>query len=141
VPDLVRRQEHSDDLSSDKPFQVSLGRVAIVYPFQETMSSPTNEIKARPKLPSIPFPYFVTLLILLPFVLFRRHSGLVRHNLYGARRLVKWRVRKCAGRWTFLLQKSPPRVLGSQNFSCKGDTPLGLRPQCIRQRLIFRHID
>jgi hypothetical protein len=45
------------------------------------MSSPTNEIKARAKLLSMPFPYLVTLLILLPFVLFRKHSGLVRHNL------------------------------------------------------------
>jgi hypothetical protein len=37
-----------------------------MYPFQETMSkqSPTNEIKARAKLPSMPFPYLVTLLIL-----------------------------------------------------------------------------
>jgi hypothetical protein len=52
-----------------------------VYPFQETISSPTNEIKARAKLPSMPFPYLVALLILLPFVLFRKHSGLVRHNL------------------------------------------------------------
>jgi hypothetical protein len=57
-----------------------------MYPFQETMSSPTNEIKACEKLPSMPFPYLVTLLILLPFVLFRKHSGLVRHNLCGARR-------------------------------------------------------
>jgi hypothetical protein len=48
------------------------------------MSSPTNEIKARAKLPSIPFPYLVTLLILLPFVLFRKHSGLVRYNLCDA---------------------------------------------------------
>jgi hypothetical protein len=67
-----------------QPFQVSLGRVEIVYPFQETMSSPTNEIKASAKLPSMPFPYLVTQLILLPFVLFRKHSGLVRHNLCGA---------------------------------------------------------
>jgi hypothetical protein len=38
VSDLVRQQEHSDDLSSDTiPFQISLGRVAIVY---------SNEIKA-----------------------------------------------------------------------------------------------
>jgi hypothetical protein len=43
-----------------------------VYPFQETVSSPTNKIKARTKLPSMPFPYLVTLLILLPFVLFPR---------------------------------------------------------------------
>jgi hypothetical protein len=28
----------------------------------------------------MPFPYLVTLLILLPFVLFRKHSGLVQHN-------------------------------------------------------------
>jgi hypothetical protein len=35
------------------------------------MSSPTNEIKALAKLPSMPFPYLVTLLILLPFFLFR----------------------------------------------------------------------
>jgi hypothetical protein len=48
-----------------QPFQVSLGQVAIVYPFQETMSS-TNEIKARAKL----LPYLVT----LPFVLFRKLS-------------------------------------------------------------------
>jgi hypothetical protein len=54
-----------------------------VYPSQETRSSPTNEIKARAKLPSMPFP-LVTLLILLPFVLFRKHSGLVRHNLCDA---------------------------------------------------------
>jgi hypothetical protein len=47
------------------------------------MSSPTNEIKASAKLPSMPFPYLVTLLILLPFFLFRKHSGLVRHNLCG----------------------------------------------------------
>jgi hypothetical protein len=47
-----------------------------VHPFQETMS--WNEIKARAKLPSMPFPYLVMLLILLPFVLFRKHSGLVR---------------------------------------------------------------
>jgi hypothetical protein len=40
-----------------------------MYPFQETMSSPTNEIKASAKLPSMPF--LVTLLILLPFILFR----------------------------------------------------------------------
>jgi hypothetical protein len=46
--------------------------------------SPSNEIKARAKLPSMPFPYLVTLLILLPFVLFRKHSGLVRHNLCDA---------------------------------------------------------
>jgi hypothetical protein len=64
-----------------QPFQISLGHVAMVYPFEETMSSPTNEIKARAKLPSMPFPYLVTLLILLPFVLFRKHSGLVRNNL------------------------------------------------------------
>jgi hypothetical protein len=62
-----------------QPFQISLGRVAIVYPFQETMSSPTNEINARAKLPTMPFSYLATLLILL-FVLFRKHSGLVRHN-------------------------------------------------------------
>jgi hypothetical protein len=48
------------------------------------MSSPTNEIKASAKLPSMPFPYLVTLLILLPFVLFRSHSRLVRHNLCDA---------------------------------------------------------
>jgi hypothetical protein len=52
------------------------------------MSSPANEIKAHAKLPSMPFPYLVTLLILLPFFLFRMHSGLVRHNLCGARRRV-----------------------------------------------------
>jgi hypothetical protein len=40
------------------------------------MSSPTNEIKASAKLPSMSFPYLVTLLILLLFVLFRKHSGL-----------------------------------------------------------------
>jgi hypothetical protein len=45
---------------------------------------PTNEIKARAKFPSMPFPYLVTLLILLMFVLFRKHSGLVRHNLCDA---------------------------------------------------------
>jgi hypothetical protein len=55
-----------------------------VYPFQETMSSPTSEIKAHAKLPSMRFPYLVTLLILLPFVLFRKHSGLFRHNLCDA---------------------------------------------------------
>jgi hypothetical protein len=44
------------------------------------MSSPTNEIKARAKLPSMPFPYLVTLLILLPFILFRKHSGLALHH-------------------------------------------------------------
>jgi hypothetical protein len=54
-----------------QPFQIFLGRITIVYPFQETMSSPTNEIKVRAKLPSMPFPYLVTLLILLLFVLFR----------------------------------------------------------------------
>jgi hypothetical protein len=47
-----------------------------MHPFRETMSPPTNKIKARAKLPSMPFPYLVTLLILLPFVLFRKHSGL-----------------------------------------------------------------
>jgi hypothetical protein len=89
-----------------QPFQISLGRVAIVDPFQETMSSPTNEIKARTKLPTMLFPYLVMLLILLPFVLFRKHSGLVRHNLCSARRRVKWCVRKCAGRLAFLHRKS-----------------------------------
>jgi hypothetical protein len=81
VPDFVRQQVHSRDLSS-------------------------NEIKARAKLPSMPFPYLVTLLILLPFVLFRKHSGLVRHYLCSAHRQVKCRVRKCAGRWAFLHRKS-----------------------------------
>jgi hypothetical protein len=48
------------------------------------MSSPTNEIKACAKLPSMPFPYWVTLLILLPFVLFRKHSGIVRYGIIYA---------------------------------------------------------
>jgi hypothetical protein len=50
--------------------------------------SPTNEIKACAKLPSMPFPYLVTLLILLPFV--RKHSGFgitviyaMRHSSFG----------------------------------------------------------
>jgi hypothetical protein len=85
-------------------------------------SSPTNEIKARAKLPSMPFPYLVTLLILLPFVLFRKHSGLVRHNLCGARRRVKWCGRKCAGRWAFLHRKSRLRLIfrdiGLRPISC-----------------------
>jgi hypothetical protein len=70
------------------------------------MSSLTNVIKARAKLTSMQFPYLVTLLILLPFILFCKHSGLVQHNLCGARRRVKWHIRKCAGRWAFLHRKS-----------------------------------
>jgi hypothetical protein len=63
----VRQQVRIPAISAPtQPFQISLGRVAIVYPFQEIMSSPTNEIKASAKLPSMPFPYLVTLLILLP---------------------------------------------------------------------------
>jgi hypothetical protein len=113
-----------------QPFQISLGRVAIVYPFQETMSWPTNEIKARAKLPSMPFPYYlVTLLILLPFILFRKHSGLVRHNLCGARRRVKWHVRKCAGRWAFLHRKSHLRHSLIPKFFVRG-APSALGSGC-----------
>jgi hypothetical protein len=114
-----------------QPFQISLGRVAIVCPFQKAMSSPTNEIKACTKLPSMSFPYLVMLLILLPFVLFRMHSGLVRHNLCGTRRRVKWRVQKCTGRWAFL-----HRVYGV--LSSQIIPRFGLRPQWISRRLIFR---
>jgi hypothetical protein len=67
------------------------------------MSSPTNEIKARAKLPSMLFPYLVTLLILLPFVLFRKHSGLVRHNLCGARRRVNGAFGNALGDWRFCI--------------------------------------
>jgi hypothetical protein len=122
-----------------------------MYPFQETMLLLTNEIKA--KLSSMPFPYLVTLLILLPFVVFRKHSGLVRHNLCGARRRVKWRVRKCAVRWAFLHRKSClQRSLIPTFFVRGGHLPLaipparafgprfGLRSQWIRLRLIFRDI-
>jgi hypothetical protein len=90
------------------------------------MSSPTNEIKARAKLLSMPFPYLVTLLILLPFFLFRKHSGLVRHNLCGARRRVKWRVRKCAGRWTFLHRKSRLQHSLIPKFFVRGDAIFSL---------------
>jgi hypothetical protein len=93
------------------------------------MSSPTNEIKDRAKLPSMPFPYLVTLLILLLFVLFRKYSGLVRHNLCGARRWVKWRVQKCAGRWAFLHRKLHLRhSLDPKVFRARGDTPRALPP-------------
>jgi hypothetical protein len=124
---------------------------AIVYPFQETMSSPTNEIKARAKLPSMPFPYLVTLLILLSFVLFRKHSGLVGHNLCGTRRRVKWHVQKCAGRWAFLHRKSRLRHSLIPKFFVRGGTPsrsprsglqprFGLRPQWISLQLIFHDL-
>jgi hypothetical protein len=82
----------------------------------------------------MPFPYLVTLLILLPFVLFRKHSELVRHNLCGARRRVKWRVRKCAGRWAFLHRISRLRRSLIPTFFVRRGTPpsrspsSGLRP-------------
>jgi hypothetical protein len=98
-------------------------------------------IKARAKLLSMLFPYLVMLLILLPFVLFRKHSGLVQHNLCGARRRVKWRVRKCAGRWAFLHRKSRLRRSLIPKFLVRGGLPprapparaprFGLRPQWI----------
>jgi hypothetical protein len=85
------------------------------------MSSPTNEIKASAKLPSMPFLYLVTLLILLPFVLFRKHSGLVRHIRCGARR-------NALGDGLFGIGNRIYGVLESQNFSCEGGTPLALPP-------------
>jgi hypothetical protein len=102
VPDLVRQQEHSDNLSSDTTLS-SLSRSS-----RNRESIPRNHViadqwnKSPRKIAVNP----VMLLILLPFVLFRRHSGLVRHNLCGARRRVKWCVRKCIGRWAFLHRKS-----------------------------------
>jgi hypothetical protein len=119
-----------------------------VYPFQETMLSPTNEIKARAKLA---INAVSLLLILLPFVLFRKHSGLVRHNLCGARRRVKWHVRKCTGRWAFLHRKSRLRRSLIPKFFVRGGplalVPLWLHPQLISWifddiglRLIFHDI-
>jgi hypothetical protein len=96
------------------------------------MSSLTNEIKTRAKLLSMPFPYFVTLLILLLFFIFRKHSGLVRHNLCGACRRVMARsemgIFRARGYTTLVL---PP--LGSGPW-------FGQCPQWIGLRLIFRDI-